>query len=150
MNLSVWVEGMCQLNLVHWVPGIILLSVSHFRQKIQYIQKRGSNLIILMSSFTAAVPEIFSFINAFVIQMSSIRFINGVHPSYQQNLIVGKLQLHPILANWKAEGIAVIDQSQLAISDKNSIYLECLNAALTAGEFVSVIDHLQSSHGLCL
>ena len=80
---------------------------------------------------------------------SSIRFINGVH-SFLSEKFVGTPQIHPIPANWKPGGIAVIGQSQLAISDKNSIYLVCLNAALTAGELVSVIDHLQSPHGLCL
>ena len=78
---------------------------------------------------------------------SSIRFINGVHSLSEK--FDRTLQLHPIPANWKPERIAVIGQSQLAISDKNSIYLVCLNAALTAGELVSVIDHLQSLHGLC-
>ena len=51
----------------------------------------------------------------------AIRYIDGVQ-NIEGPKLVGTLAIHPIVANWKPEGLAVLNTQTLAVTAGNSVF----------------------------
>ena len=78
----------------------------------------------------------------------AIRYIDGVQ-NIEGPKLVGTLAIQPVVANWKPEGLAVINTQTLAVTAGNSLFLIQLNEALLHGQMTTVVSTLSSPRGLC-
>lgn len=79
----------------------------------------------------------------------AIRYIDGVQ-NIEGPKLVGTLAIHPVVANWKPEGLAVLNTQTLAVTAGKSLFLIHLNEALLHGQMTTIVSTLSSPHGLCL
>ena len=79
----------------------------------------------------------------------TIRYIDGVQ-NIEGPKLVGTLAIHPVVANWKPEGLAVLNTQTLAVTAGKSLFLIHLNEALLHGQMTTIVSTLSSPHGLCL
>lgn len=79
-----------------------------------------------------------------------IRYIQNVQ-SITGDKFVGTVKIINTPHAWKPEGVSVLQNSHTAaISESTKILLLTIDASLTSGQLVQVVDNLQSPHGLCL
>lgn len=78
----------------------------------------------------------------------AIRYIDGVQ-NIEGPKLVGTLAIHPVAANWKPEGLAVLNAQTLAVTAGDSLFLIQLNEALLHGQMTNIVSTLLCPHGLC-
>ena len=81
----------------------------------------------------------------------AIRYIDGVQ-NIEGPKLVGTLVIHPVVANWKPEGLAVLRTQTLAvkiITAGDSLFLIQLNETLLHGQMTTIVSTLSSPHSLC-
>ena len=78
----------------------------------------------------------------------TIHYIDGVQ-NIEGPKLVGTLAIHFVAANWKPEGLAVLNTQTLAVTAGNSLFLIQLNEALLHGQMNTIVSTLLSPHGLC-
>lgn len=78
-----------------------------------------------------------------------IRFIDGVK-SINCPKLVGTLKIHPVPEKWRPEGLAVINDTTLAITSCTILGLVRLDKSLLNGQLIKIVSNLRSPRGLCL
>lgn len=78
----------------------------------------------------------------------AIRYIDGVQ-NIEGPKLVGTLAIHPVVANWKPERLAVLSTQTLAVTAGDSVFLKQLNEALLHGQMTTIVSTLSRPHGLC-
>ena len=79
----------------------------------------------------------------------TIRYIDGVQ-NMEGPKLVGTLAIHPVVSNWKPEGLAVLSTKTLAVTAGASLFLIEFDEALLHGQMTTIVSTLLNPHGLCL
>ena len=79
----------------------------------------------------------------------TICYIDGVQ-NIEGPKPVGTLRIHPVISNWKPEGLAVLSKNTLAVTAGDSLFLIEVNEALLHGQMTTNVSTLSNPHGLFL
>lgn len=77
----------------------------------------------------------------------TIRYIDGLQ-NIEGPKLVGTLAIHPVVSNWKPEGLAVLSTKTLAVTAGASLFLIELDEALLHGQMTTIVSTLLNPHGL--